>query len=621
VPGALVTAMAGTLAHRGPHGSHQLVDGPLGLAHRLLRSTPEAAHEAQPFVLGSLAITADIRLDYRDDLLRLLELRRGAERPPGDAELVLRAYQRWGEDCVRGLAGDFAFALWDGDRRVLFCARDHFGARPFIYASTPSLFAFASEAKAILAIPEIPRALNEARIGDFLAGGIHEGFDPTVTFFSALTRLPPAHSLSVSQEGVTIRRYWSVLGGRDSAVLSPADAVDGFRTHLVGAVRERLRGGPAVGSMLSGGLDSSSIVAIASEIRRQRGEPPLRTFSCVEEDAVASRESDYIRVAAGVPGVQSTFIEPRDVDALAGAFDDLCDTIDEPFDLMDTGLVVYRAASRAGLTAVMDGCDGDLVASRNGTARFAFETGRWLGAWREASATARWSGDSLPATLWQEAIRPGLRNLVARVPWLDRLRDARRRGLRPHARKLDSGLIRQSFADRIDIDGRWRQALERLSPARWPPLTPDEEYAHWLESGLVPAALERYDRVAASQSIEPRHPLFDKKLVSFYAAVPWDSAANEGLPKAILRRAAAGHLSPVLRDRRFAPPVDGTGRRLIRLKNSLICTKLAEGNGVDEFVDIERLRASTLDGSVSDERRREIARVALLAAWLGRVRH
>jgi hypothetical protein len=281
---------------------------------------------------------------------------------------------------------------------------------------------------------------------------------------------------------------------------------------------------------------------------------------------------------------------------------------------------VYRAASRAGLAAVMDGCDGDLVASRNGTMRFAFETGRWPAAWREASGYARWSGDSLPATFWREAIRPGLRNLVAGVPWLDRLRDARRRRLRPHARKLDSGLIRRSFADRIDLDGRWRQALERLSPARWPPLTPDEEYAHWLESGLVPAALERYDRVAASQSIEPRHPLLDKKLVSFYLAVPWDSAANAGLPKAILRGAAAGYLSPSLCQRGFAAPVGGIGRQLIKLKNSFICTKLAQGNGVEEFVDIDRLRASNSDGLMSAERKREIARVALLAAWLGRVR-
>jgi len=153
-----------------------------------------------------------------------------------------------------------------------------------------------------------------------------------------------------------------------------------------------------------------------------------------------------------------------------------------------------------------------------------------------------------------------------------------------------------------------------------PPMTPDEEYAHWLESGLVPAALERYDRVAASQSIEPRHPLLDKRLVSFYVSVPWNSPANDGLPKAILRRAAASHLAPAICDRGFDPTVGGVGRRLIKLKNSLICTKLAQGNGVDEFVDIDRLRASSLDGSVSDERRWEIARVALLAAWLGRVR-
>src|SRR6185436_19038019 len=101
------------------------------------------------------------------------------------------------------------------------------------------------------------------------------------------------------------------------------------------------------GSMLSGGLDSSSIVAIAAAMRSQRGEPPLQTFSCIEDDETSSRESEYIRLAAGIPGVDATLIRPHDVDAFADAFDNLCDTIDEPFDLMENHLVVYRAASRA----------------------------------------------------------------------------------------------------------------------------------------------------------------------------------------------------------------------------------------------------------------------------------
>ena len=121
----------------------------IGLGHGLLRTADEGPLHAQPFVDGDLAITADVRLDNRDELLAALGL---ADRSMSDAALVLAAYRRWATDCPSRLLGDFAFALWDAHRRALFCARDHFGVKPFCYSAGTDRFVFASEIKALLAL-------------------------------------------------------------------------------------------------------------------------------------------------------------------------------------------------------------------------------------------------------------------------------------------------------------------------------------------------------------------------------------------------------------------------------------------------------------------------------------
>jgi asparagine synthase (glutamine-hydrolysing) len=584
----------------------------------MLRTTPEAAREAQPFVRGAFSIVADLRLDNRDELARALDLDPTVTRAAGDAELVIRAYGRWGVDCVKKFRGDFAFSIWDGFRRRLFCARDPFGARPFVYASLPRLFVFGSEVKAILAVPEVPRVLNEQRVGDFLVEGYHEGFDAEVTFLRDVLRLPPAHTLTVDGAGARIQRYWSLLSSRGPQVRSPREAVEGFRDLLAGAVGERLRGGAAVGSMLSGGLDSSIIVAMAARIRRARGEPPLPTFSCLEDDAVPSRESDYIRLASGLPGLAPTFIEPRDVGRLGRAFDLLRDTLDDPFDLMPVPLLVYQAAADAGLTSVLDGVDGDLVASRNGSMRYALQHGRWRVAWREARQTARWERSPRWRILLEQGVRPALRGLAALTP-LERYRHAGRRRWRRYRTTGRHGYVRRAFADRIDLEGRTRRVLDRVFPAGWSLASPDEEYARWLEC-LIPAALERYDRTAASQGIEPRHPLLDVRLVEFYLRVPWDSPANQGLPKAILRQAAAEHLPSELYNRLYAPPPHGAFTEAIANLKGPEAWKIIDAERVGEFVDLQAMRAFRPSGERDRaEHERAVVRIGLLAAWLERI--
>jgi asparagine synthase (glutamine-hydrolysing) len=140
----------------------------------------------------------------------------------GDSELILAAYRKWGAECARHLLGDFAFAVWDGKKQELFCARDHVGVKPLYFFRSDEMFAFATEMKALLELPGVPREVNEERIAKYLMVAYDSHAD---TMFAHIERLPPAHTLRTSARGVEIRRYWDLRDAPDLSGLSEREAV------------------------------------------------------------------------------------------------------------------------------------------------------------------------------------------------------------------------------------------------------------------------------------------------------------------------------------------------------------------------------------------------------------
>jgi asparagine synthase (glutamine-hydrolysing) len=187
--------MVARLAHRGPDGKGVWSEGCVGMGLGMLWTTPESLHEKLPLMnqRGDLVITADARIDNRAELIAKLNL---TDSPPGDitdSELILASYERWGERCTDKLLGDFSFAIWDGREHALFCARDHFGVKPFYYYYlSERIFAFASEIKALLCLKEVPRQLNEVRVADYLVSMFD---DKAITFYQDILRLPPLIAL------------------------------------------------------------------------------------------------------------------------------------------------------------------------------------------------------------------------------------------------------------------------------------------------------------------------------------------------------------------------------------------------------------------------------------------
>src|SRR5262245_42090580 len=245
--------MTNCIAHRGPDGTGQWVDGPVGFGHQMLSTTPESLHERQPLrdETGDLCLVLDGRVDNRSELKAALEARGARLHDDTDAELVLKSYVVWGEECPKHIIGDFAFAIWDGRKRQLFCARDFFGIKPFYYHIDDSTFRFGSEQHQILEDPAVRRRPNEGMIAEYLASAITNQEE---TLYQDIRRLPPAHVLIVRAGQVRKQCYWSPDFSKNIRYRTDEQYADHFLSIFKESIRCRLRSVGTVGIALSGGL-------------------------------------------------------------------------------------------------------------------------------------------------------------------------------------------------------------------------------------------------------------------------------------------------------------------------------------------------------------------------------
>lgn len=534
-------AMVELLRPCGPDGVGLWRSGPVGLGLTLLATTPELQAEPQPVVhrATGCAIAADVRLDNREDLLAAL-----GSTAVGDAGLILAAYLAWGEQCVARLRGDFTFALWDPQRQALLVARDPFGLRPLYYHwSAGRLFACASTARSLLALPDVPRQVNEARIADFLVQQL-EGVDHTSTFFSAIYRLPPAHAALITPDGMRLWRYWTPEPRAELRLSSEDAYAEALRDVFTAAVRSRLRTAGPVGATLSGGLDSSSVVAVARELLAETGQGPLHTFSGVDPDPTNCPETKAIHAALTMPALQPHLVSYAELDRLMPELAELSWSLDEPFDDSMTLLrAVYLAAHHRDIKVMLDGGAGDIVLSEGDALARLLRRGRWLAAYRHAAGLHRFFGDrySVGRELWRSARLAFTPSSVRRL-----YRRLRSPNLEQRvAANLRISLISPEFARRVHLAQRL-SLLDSYSNANRL-LSGGEQLARALNHPYVAAARERFWRTAAPLGIEPRDPFLDYRVVDFCLALPDDQRASTGWPKAILRRATGDRLPEAVR--------------------------------------------------------------------------
>jgi len=583
-PGQLAR-MDAALAHRGPDGAGSWLEGSVAFGCRLFRTTPESIHERLPALSddGSLVLTADARIDNRDEILATLGLADRARDGFGDDRLILAAYEKWGQACPERLIGDFAFVIRDARRGLLFCARDTMGVRPFCYHASTRGFAFASEIGGLLALPWVPRRLNELRIADHL---VPQFEDATNTFYRDIARLPPAHSLTVRKGAIRLRRYWRLDPRREIRMASDDAYAEAFRHHFTEAVRCRLRANGPVGALLSGGLDSSAITCTARSVLQGTGSS-LHTFSAVFPSLHSADpridEDRYIAAVVALGGIEPHFVQADRASPLSDFLWKGDEAIPAPNLYMD--LTLMDAAREAGTRVLLSGWDGDSTVSHGleylgQLAR----TGRWLALRREARALAnRLAAKSVTTrkVMWQFGFRQMAPDFAVRA-W------RRARGRPVHGLV---GPINPGFASRIRLDDRIRN-LGDVGPI--PLRSARTLHARSLGSGLLVYGLELLDKAAATAFIEQRYPFCDRRLVEFCVGLPAGQKLRDGWSRSVLRRAMAPLFPQTVAERvRKGNLSANFKRRFLADGRETMEEVLAASDGlIGDYVDVPALKAA-----------------------------
>lgn len=621
--------MRNKLAHRGPDGSGVWRDRTVGLGHCLMWVTPESfrEHLPAPNRPGDLCITADARLDNRAELICSLGLGDRPAQEISDSELILAAYEKWGDRVSEKLLGDFVFAIWDARNQSLFCARDPLGVKHFYYYHSGQIFAFASEIKALLCLSEVPRKLNELSIAAHLLP-FYE--DKVGTLYEGVLRVPAAHNLVVRRGQVELRQYWSPDLTRELRLGSDEEYAEAFRDIFSEAVSCRLRSAFPIGSMLSGGLDSSSISCTASKLLARDGRGPLHTFSGIfpslAEVSPKIDERRYAQAVVAIGGIEPHYIR-------ADNFSPLTD-LSRIFWYLDNSLpaanmymdwAIFQAAQEQGVRVLFSGNDGDTIVSFGLEDLFEYvRRWRWLSLCKEAAALSRYSGSgkrwhTFKRLVWNEAFRHAVpepakqvwRILHGRSPRLDETPM-----LPVYCRNRP---INPEFARRINLIER----IWDLQNASFPSGVTTRE-GHWqgINSGIDCFLLESFEKAGAALSLEVRFPFFDRRLIEFCLALPPGQKLHRGWTRSILRRAMTGTLPSEVQWRRGKSDISANIKlKLLEYERETLEDVIIDHpETIREYVDVPSLRAAykryLADPLKGDQEHFIIALAVNLALWL-----
>lgn len=569
-------AMARSLEHRVHDRSWFWNDDRCAIGTAILHVALGSELERSPD-LGDLSsthiIACDARIDNREYLVEKFGLPSTIR---CDSELILALYQSVGDDCVNHLLGAFAFAIYDLSDGSLFCARDHFGEKPFSYAFADNLFAFASEPMGVVASGVVKPEVNDTRILSLLTMNPRE---TTSTVYRGVLRLQGSHALRLDRTGLRVWRYWKPqipevpLSGSDDEIVAR------FITLLREAVHCRLRSSKPVGALLSGGLDSSTIVMLAREkVAEYSPERHLSTFSATFPTVPGSDEEKWIELVEGADARELAPIVPfrHQMDNLSPLAHtaSLAEALDEPM-LAPNLFQIWELASQAkakGMGVLLGGHDGDAVVSHGFSLltelvlneewdRFAIELdslSEFLGNY-DSSKKALLAQYAVPCVLYLKNIGAPLRAFrTARILRTNFGVSARsllgatapgslkwivRKWSQPNGR---SGLTQLTRT--VRASNRFQSTLP-LPLESWR-TSAAEDHLRNIELPLIGESFEFFDRIGARIGIEQRHPFFDKRLVEFCLALPVHFKVRDGWTRFILREATRGILPEPVRLRR-----------------------------------------------------------------------
>jgi asparagine synthase (glutamine-hydrolysing) len=596
--------MAAALAHRGPDDSGIEALGAVGLGHRRLSIIDLSPDGHQP--MGNE--DGSVRIVFNGEIYNFRELRAGLEqrghrfRSRSDTEVILHLYEELGTDCLSRLRGMFAFAIWDEPRRRLFLARDRVGKKPLYYADTASRFLFGSEIKAILVAGGVERQPDRQALYHYLT---YQYVPSPWTAFEGIRCLPPAHYLLLENGEARIERYWR-LAYQPKLKAPEAALEEELRARLREAVRLRLVSDVPLGAFLSGGVDSSAVVALMA---RESAEP-VRTFS------IGFREEEFdelafARLVAERCGTQHTewIVEPHALEILPR----LVWHFDQPFadpSAIPTWYVAKLA--REHVTVVLNGDGGD-------------EDFAGYGRYAANDLTVR-RERTLPLRAWRRAraLAAGLRRALRRGALPRRLAE-----LRPVSVEMENALRICHFTEEeksalctpefvrsaggVDSFALLFAAYGAAGDAEFLDRALAADVGMYLPDDL----LVKVDVASMASSLEARSPFLDHEFMEFAARLPVACKLREGETKRILKRALRGLVPDAVLERRkmgFGVPLARWFRGELRdfVRDALLGSE-ARGRGYFREDAVRTLLEEHLEGRA--DRSNHLWNLAMLELW------
>ena len=538
-----IQKMSDILSHRGSDADNIWRDRYIAFGHRMLWTTPESLVEKLPATSldGNFTITADARIDNREELISQLQLADTAEIIT-DSQIIIAAYQKWNSACVERLIGDFAFAIGDRTERKLLCARDPYGVKPFYYYYAAGTFIFATEIKAILCLSEVSDRPNDLTIAYYLQGTFQNRVD---TFYQDIFKLPPASRLEVGNDNISIQKYWTPNLDKTLKLNSDGEYAEAYLEVFTQAVNCRLRSNFAIGSTLSGGLDSSSIVCVARELLQQQRHK-LKTFSAIFKEATASDETPFIKSVVEQGGIEPYYIQADRFGPLTD-WQEMLWHLDKPFGAnLYLHWNLYKEAQKQGTRIFLDGFFGDDAVFHGW--EYLIDLARTFSWWklsREVKAAARVHGYNYGKSLRNyiknyslPVARRYIRDLLP-LPLLQIWHKTRRLET---PQLLPKPIISQKLLRKTDFKDRLAEDLHQQQQSiEYIPTSKESHYYGLLSRGIT-IGLEEDNAIAAAFSLEPWFPFTDTRLTDFCLSIPVEQKMHRGFTRSIVRRALAAYL-------------------------------------------------------------------------------
>ncbi len=515
--------MTDALAHRGIDGERlwENSKGSVLIGHRRLAilDLSEAASQPMQF-LDRYTITFNGEIYNYIEVREFLKAKGYIFQTKSDTEVILAAYDYWKEDCLSHFEGMFAFAIWDEKDQQLFAARDRFGEKPFYYFENENYLLFASEMKALWAVG-VDKSLDAKMLLNYITlGHVQNAADKEQTFFNEIYSLPPAHYFiyKPSQHTITIKEYWKI-DKEKSIEINEEEAIEKFNFLFSNSVQKRLRSDVPIGTSLSGGIDSSSIIYKVAQLHELPSE--LQTFSAVFP-GYDKDESKYINLISKELNIQNNKIEPT-ADGFIKDFEKICYHQEEPFQSSSiyAQYKVFDLAKQKNAKVLLDGQGADEILA--GYPKYI----HWY--LQEVVSRKKLGAANNQLKVFREnniAFEWGIKNIFAAfLPLHTVMR-----------------LERKEFKKTIDHPDVTADFLYLQKGREWegihkPIVTKLNDILHFSTTKLGLEELLRYaDRNSMAHGREVRLPFLDHQLVEFIFSLPSNFKIQNGFTKWLLRK-------------------------------------------------------------------------------------